>query len=594
MELTPLDWISYGDEVCMIANNGTVVRFNDYKAYYNDDTWQLSYGRGMNPDRTNKLIMLFKAANINPYNTLTVTGTQEDEFLVASVSDIRQEKNNNFNTSFTKMFFDIEVETDTKNFPTPNDSHAKICIITLIFSTNNVTKGYLLSTKPSEAWVIQDLGIEFWFEPCKDEKELLEKFYQVWNTYNPTDVYHLNGYDFDIPFIIERTRKHKIKVEALGFLDYNTYTRKIKFFSRGMPKMNTTWLMPGVRNIDLLSYFRRFYPELPRHNLDYISTKFLGAGKSGLEIEEMFQILGHGTPEEMNKVIRYACIDVIRLYELEQELDILNTLITTANSMRVTVEQLLMFPDYKLIKSGIYHLNHAVLTERLEIQNLDSVIQPGVYHHLKLYDYRKDLLLNEYENIFRYSPSGIAEKLINSNFGTTDMKLRFIDATIKFTAVYWYGGFTHLTLDLPIISYDEVRFVIDQVNYSTYNSGTYSHNMSKKLKFKLMQDYLEEYYNYRRNLQNVFLEPTIFEEDIPKLLLTSKIKPSYSYCNTDNLCYQIARKLELAGENITSWQTARYYKTPTGFSFTSGNLDVEWYKKEMLRLGTTVRKIPQR
>lgn len=590
LQLIPREWAVYGNDIFLFAEDNKTIKFNNIRAFYDENQWSEIPKKGTKEDRSNKLLVLFKLSNIDPYNALTITGYTKNDFIEADYNNIKQTSNDTYSSESIKLFFDIEVETQSEDFPTPDDVNAKICIITMIFSHKDKTVSYLLSTKPADAWVIDDLGMEFTFLLVNDEKELLQTFYQVWEHHTPTELYHLNGYDFDIPFIINRTRKHKIKAPVLGFVDYGILTRKIKFFTRGIPRTETTWLMPGVRNIDLLSFFRRFYPEFPMHNLDYVCNKFLGQGKSGLSIEKMFQILGHGTSEEMNEVIRYACIDVIRLFELEKKLDILDTLVRTANSMRVTVEHLLMFPDYKLIKSSIYSIDHTVISNRLEISDLYNPLKPGIYHHFHLYNYRKELILGRYEGRFRTSPPGIAEKLCRSNFTTVEIELRFLEVTRRFMALEWYGGYTYINLELPLLVYDEIRFVLDSVSYSTYNSGIYEHFAKSKIRFDLIRDFMEANYEYRRNLEKAVLIPTIFETDVNKLQLTSKIRESHSYCNPNNVCYQISMLIK---GHIVSWRSVKYYKTIDGYSLEPENLDLDWYREEMRKVGNTIMKLSQ-
>lgn len=685
MILHPRDWFSYGDQIYVFGYDNTgeaqVVKIEPFESYYTELTknsrnasqarkfspinptltWDVfdkppgndgRYGQpkpgwGWRLDKSNKILSIFKAGNIQPYMPIMINNVLASEDMnYAAVHQISPVKDiNNYVEPGTRMYFDIEVYSETDNFTDPNDETSHISVITIVFARKeDEVAGHVITVKKASYDNV-------FIHVVEDEKSLLEKFYELWLAYQPEEVIHYNGYDFDIPFIINRTRKHKLEVPDLGFLDYGTTelkTRKIKFAVRSQPKIEEIWFTPGVKNIDFLFFFKRFYPEISYYKLDEVAQKFLNRGKTGLTISRMFEILAGGTEEEMKEVIHYAYIDTYLLYELDKKLRIIDTLVSAANSLRVTIEQLLTMSDIKLMRSIIYNFEHTILVEKLELKGNSfsssfstrgflQKIKTGIYYDLKLFDYSKTIVEtlsgSVYSDLLRErlkdAPNGIASKLLSSNYFPGNSYQKVIDLISglipkksqfslfepvrqqarenNIVGITEYFIYSLVDIDIPstFVQNDKIRFVIDNTNYSLFDDEKKFHHYGKspitRQPFLLMKDYLEEYYKNAIRGYYIPLIETIFETEIPLLKISLRVKPSHRYKNRDSVEYRVAVMAEKIF-TITSWIIVDYYRISQGVDsiYICKNKDdqpppeiinLDWYRFEMSRVREVAMKM---
>lgn len=633
MIVYPRDWFAYGDQIYLFAHSeeeeDKVFQLEPFECYYkqskNKISWNLFASRpsfGWKFDRTNKLLSIFKYANIQPYQPLLLKNVIEGDMNHVAAHQIQPAQiATKYSPIGIRMYFDIECLSTTGNFTIPDDDNASIAMISMIFADKDTYISHLITIRNGS---YEGVRIHL----VKDEKELLEKFYEIWLYYSPTEVIHYNGYNFDVPWILHRTKKHKIHVEDLGFLDYGSTeikTRRINFGVRSKPQKEITWFIPGVKNIDFVSFFRRFYPELPSYHLDYIAYRFLGRGKTGLPIEKMFRILASGTQEEMSEVIHYSYIDTLLLYELDKELNIMNRIVETSNHLRVTAENLMMMSDAKLCKSISYNLNNSVLVNPIQLNSIPFLfsMKPGTYHNLHFYDYTS-IILDSFQDscikeILQLAPRGIALKFLFSNQCDDESRNKFLanfeifyppkqdigiyfdepvyEEPSKTLSITEYGIYSLDDLQLPELQRDEIRAALDNTNYSICNGEEINHygkSLAFHHPFKLIKEYHDEYCKNIKKNQYISLFPTIFEREIPLLQIAIKIRPSHTYSNHDDLGYRIAVDIE-KNKLITSWMTAKYYRVvpsmENNFSIYSllenpdpKSIDTTWYRNEMMRV----------
>jgi hypothetical protein len=97
------------------------------------------------------------------------------------------------------------------------------------------------------------------------------------------------------------------------------------------------------------------------------------------------------------------------------------------------------------------------------------------------------------------------------------------------------------------------------------------------------------------------LNPTIFETEIPLLKIHTKIRPSHTYRDKEDIRCQIAIELE-KNMQITSWTTVKYYRIvppifdnfeKLGIFYIAKNdedfpnskfIDTTWYRREMMHI----------
>jgi len=96
-------------------------------------------------------------------------------------------------------YFDIEVGSEN-GFPDPAHANEPITAITLQLNKTYVTLG-------CGDFVIPDGRTDIKYLKCKDEKELISTFVDVWTKYMPDVISGWNIGMFDIPYLINRMRR---------------------------------------------------------------------------------------------------------------------------------------------------------------------------------------------------------------------------------------------------------------------------------------------------------------------------------------------------------------------------------------------------
>lgn len=674
MIVHPRDWFVHSDNIFLFDVENRIFQIEPFECYYTSKNFSGQKSL-LNPaskwkafptrppfyswkrDYNNRILQLFKATGIKPYQAIRIENVIEGEginyiayhqifpfspvapplvvappslvvaspLIVASPLVVAGTSAPSYSPNRLRMYFDIETYTTTKEFTVPENS--EISIIVVIFASDTAKQAFAITTIPDAEYVNIPVIV------VSTEKELIEKFYELWKEFSPTEIVHYNGYSFDIPYIIEKTLFYKIDPGSLGFLvsDSQTVeTRQIRLATKSLPTKKTTWLLPGVKNIDLLPFFRRFYPELPNHKLDTVSRYILSEGKTDMSIERMFRIVGNGTPKERGEVIHYCFVDVLLLLKLDLHLNVVNNLAAVANSLCVTMEHILTMSDVKLTSSIIYNFDHEVLNKRLEVSAgspTNKSFKAGIYYNLKTYDY-KSLVLEcldssdpfslELKSRLVYAPRGISNKILFSNYSPINAMKRLTDKLDSLTrkrkltlfddieeiiaganviAITDYCIYTLDKMDLFLVDDDDVRFVNNVSHFSVYEKklNTFHHYGKVGLPnttFALQLEYMENYYKETLERGYSKLETTIRLEDIPLLKLTSRVRNRSTYTNTDNIGYILAT---LMGEEVvTSWRVVHYFKTTEFQQYYIQKdeddfpppeiIDLDWYRREMMHV----------
>lgn len=543
------------------------------------------YQRPWQQDRTDKLIFLFKYCEISPYSPIRLTGMAVDDegILVVDINNI-EPVNYTFPSIYdVSMFFDIEVRLPNGDFPSASTS--EIFMICLIFQQGDRKRSHIITTEDCDEVEGNMMHV------VDNEKQLLATFYELCNVYSPTRMFHYNGYGFDMPYIVQRTKINQLHPTTIGFLEYGYWYRTIKLWKFGQAEIKNILLTPGVTNVDLLMFFRRFYPNMTNHTLDTVSNYFLGVGKTDMSIDRMREILSTKDPQLTKQIAQYCYIDTLRLSQLEQKLNIFSTLRSSANGLKTTIEQLLMMTDAKLIKSIIYGVDHTIIINPIVLEELPFKMdnRKGVFKDVKVYDTSSmvntaivmpgaceaiDLMrqgktssgvtyCGKMHLMLKHSPPGISMRIAFSNYSSSYIRTEIMKQirSTKPISITTSAVYTDLEQNLPVISTQDYRFVIDSSNYSAFENRKFIHHVGllKKHRFKLMEVFLEAYYiNMVNGIKNV-IEPSIFDENLLKIV--AKVKPVNSYSSESSDGYRIAKMLDEAGDPIRTWRTVEYYYT---------------------------------
>jgi DNA polymerase elongation subunit (family B) len=230
-------------------------------------------------------------------------------------------------------------------------------------------------------------------EFVEGEAQLLERFKELVNEYSP-DV--LTGYysdGFDLPYIIKRGDKYKIKLDIS--LDYD-----VAKIPRGkIRSIDTT----GIVHVDILTFIRRVISRKMKTDsfkLDDVSEELLGEGKDGVDLSRLAEVWDKGS-DELEDYVKYNLKDSRLTYDLcEKVLPNLIELVklvgqTIKDVNRMSFSQLVEWyimkraDDFKQFIPNKPH--HGELEERMSQRIKGAFVyepKPGLYSDVVVFDFR--------------------------------------------------------------------------------------------------------------------------------------------------------------------------------------------------------------
>lgn len=212
-------------------------------------------------------------------------------------------------TGHNIMFFDIEVEMDS-GLPDTDKAENEITSIAVYFTNSKKYTVFVLDKDNSGSKTkLDDSSVDL--ISCLTEKELLRKFFDLYEQNKPTIITGWNCDMFDVPYLFNRTKNLLGKREALRFSPIKEH-----FFS---PYRNR-FFFGGVSILDYLSVYKKFtYTQLPSYSLDAVSKKELGRGKVEYEgnLDELKK-------KDLKKFIEYNITDVELVIKLNEKLQFID------------------------------------------------------------------------------------------------------------------------------------------------------------------------------------------------------------------------------------------------------------------------------
>jgi DNA polymerase I len=196
---------------------------------------------------------------------------------------------------------DIEVLTDGN---LPKSEKDSIIMIALAFSPDyKGKKNLVLTTKQCKF----ENTLSF-----NDEKELLEKFKDVVDNYDPDIITGYNCENFDIPYILQRLRNLKI-LGDIGRSEKIAFTKKLSYSQR--TNICGRVIFDPYFIIRYLSVYDQPY-KFKRYDLDTVAREMLGTGKHEMNgIREIIS-LWNGSKDNLKRLIDYCRKDAELALEL--------------------------------------------------------------------------------------------------------------------------------------------------------------------------------------------------------------------------------------------------------------------------------------
>ncbi len=144
-----------------------------------------------------------------------------------------------------------------------------------------------------------------------DERDLLQKYLELYEMINPSIVTGWNIDYFDTPYLYNRIKRllgerQASRLSPIGQCFWSPYRQR--FF------------MAGVSYLDYISLYKNYnYGELPNYRLDTIGTIELGKGKIEYQgnLDQLFK-------EDIEKFIEYNLVDVEIVVELDKKLQFID------------------------------------------------------------------------------------------------------------------------------------------------------------------------------------------------------------------------------------------------------------------------------
>jgi len=570
---------------------------------------------GFGQDPEGLLSSFWKARNIKPYSWIFIESYEllkrqytNCDIQIKTCEEFVYPYSNDLKISTGKLFFDIEVFSSDRNFTDAKNPAHEIFMISVISEINNKMTAYILTTKNSE--LIDDVI----FEKYETEKDMIIGFFDLWRKINSNRVMSYNGDSYDMPYVLDRAKLYKIQIPSLSKLLSPAIVTKLPHPSFIGTEWDRTVISPGVEKLDLITYFRRFYPGNENYRLETIGKLFLGEGKSGLEIEEMFKIVESNDPVKMKIVAYYSYKDSLLLLNLWNKLDIENKIENICNDIHCTADELLRLNDKDLISRMFYHADYGTkMIGEMIIDNVSHLIpfKTGKYTdvYVNKYDELFDLALSmnttniDYIDVIRtrikYLPTYMKSMIIYSNYVPLDIRdhlktlIDNIDGIIAIDDNFIYTKSVITNNNLSLVDKYDYLFVITPFSMIYYKKselfpgeefilsskngiftkiGLHSITRPKYEYIKIAIDsYLSDYIAGKKvsGRRTTTKELSLIDKNL--FIISTKIKPLSSYKDKRLIKYKISESL--TDMVITTWVNVKYVNTTKGFKIIKDKVD---------------------
>lgn len=257
--------------------------------------------------------------------TLANTVTVKTDIVVEA--ETIQNVDEDENVLFKHMGIDIEVTPDKDTIPDPKRD--QISIVSLSFYPAYESRNTLvLTSKP----VKKSDGVRGF----RNEKEMLEEFVRIVNSFDPDILCGFNCNNFDIPFIEERLRENRIPRQLGRCSQKQMMCRKI-----GIRSLTT---IPGRVVVDVYNLIKESVGKgllrLKRYGLGDVSKELLNEDKINISHGEITKYW-NGDESQIKKLVEYARKDAELALRLLLEKDMLGKFIEVSKISGLLLQDVL-------------------------------------------------------------------------------------------------------------------------------------------------------------------------------------------------------------------------------------------------------------
>jgi DNA polymerase delta subunit 1 len=267
------------------------------------------------------------------------------------------------NARFLQMSYDIETNSSTQDFPSPDNDDDVIYQIASTFKwfgspPDDVYLKTLFTIGPCNP-ILDTVVVS-----CRSESELLVKWARMVHGIDPDIVYSYNGYGFDDNYVHTRALKFASLYEhimcdlsRLSSSNASLVTNKFESKARGnssFQRLN----MPGRFNFDLLVYIRSEF-KLEFYKLDFVAQEFLGQHKNPVTPAMIFAAYAKQDAKATAEIGRYCIQDTLLPQRICDKKEILTSIIEMSRITFVKVQDLLLKGQQIKVLSQILKFAHA-------------------------------------------------------------------------------------------------------------------------------------------------------------------------------------------------------------------------------------------
>lgn len=216
--------------------------------------------------------------------------------------------------------FDIEVAS-SDGFPSPDEASQEVTAITASYKGVYYTFGcqdYEVKRKDNK------------YIKCHDEKHLLHRFMQFWQSVDPDIVTGWNIRFFDIPYLVNRMRKILGNKQTKNLSPNGVINERVQtVFNREQ----TEYELMGITTLDYLETYKKFtYSQQESYRLDHIAHVELGERKLDYsEVETLHQLY----ETDYEKFIDYNIKDVELVNQIEEKMKLIDMVLALAYDAKV-------------------------------------------------------------------------------------------------------------------------------------------------------------------------------------------------------------------------------------------------------------------
>ena len=218
------------------------------------------------------------------------------------------------------VFFDIETMSDS-GFPDPDIADKEVTAVSFRKGSLRIILSTVDYEPPKGAVYIK----------CRDEKDLLYKFLDVWLKLNPDIISGWNIEFFDIPYIVNRMIKVLGETTAKQLSPWNQlhdYTSMSKFGAE-----QSSYKLVGITTVDLMQAYMKFtFKNQESFRLDHIA--FVELGEKKLDYSK-YGSLHEMWVQDPQMYLDYNMHDSDLVYRIDQKTGLINQIITLAYDAQV-------------------------------------------------------------------------------------------------------------------------------------------------------------------------------------------------------------------------------------------------------------------